>query len=140
MNSEKKHLELEWVTLQNNVEQSEALSLLIKLFSIIVCLIGIIFKLAPIILCLLLMVIWFQDAIWKTFQSRTEQRLHSIEAACNGDTSTIAFQFYSEWSAKRPGGIKLIVEYCKSAIRPTIAYPYVALVVIVFTVPYLSAI
>ena len=139
MNSDKNSLQLEWVTLQNNFEQSEALSLLIKLSSIIVCLAGIISELTPIILNLLLVIIWLQDAIWKTFQNRTELRLHKIEAALNGDNEILAFQFYSEWATQRPGSIKLTLEYAKNALRPTVAYPYVALIILIFTAPFFSA-
>ena len=139
MNSDKNSLELEWVTLQNNFEQSEALSLLIKLSSIIVCLIGIISELTPIVLSPLLVIIWLQDAIWKTFQNRTELRLHKIEAALKDTDASLAFQFYSEWSTQRTGSIKLILEYGKSAARPTVAYPYIVLIILVFTAPFFSA-
>ncbi len=51
------HLQQEWVTLHNNVEQSEALSLLIKLLAVIVCVVGFIVNMQFVIIDLLILVL-----------------------------------------------------------------------------------
>lgn len=33
-------------------------------------------------------------------------------------------QLHSDWQASRPGGAALLLEYLKSALRPTVALPY----------------
>jgi len=123
-------LQTEWQTLQQGVERSEAMSLGIKLFAVVVLLSGLAFKLSVLTIALLLLVLWFQEAIWTTFQARSEAHLLSIEQSCNEDVHQSAFTFHSHWRQSRPGGLKLVADYCSSAIRPTIAYPYVVLILI----------
>ena len=82
----------------------------------------------------LLLVLWLQDAIWKTYQSRIEVRLLKIETKSaenqKDEIDQGAFQFNRDFEQSRPSTKGLIVEYGKQALRPTIAYPHVVLVVI----------
>jgi len=125
-------------SIENMSEQqkTEIEAAALKLTSIIVCLFGFMANLNPIITSLLLLVLWLQEAIWKTFQGRTEQRLLVLEKAyqtgheTNNETQPL--QFYRHWTETRPGTTKLIAEYLGNAIRPTIAYPYVALLPLSF--------
>jgi len=130
-------LQQEWVSLHHSTEKSETLSLIIKLVSVAVCFIGIVSNLSPVILSLLLLTLWLQEAIWKTFQARAELRLLIIEKAWLEKDESRSLQFYSEWSASRPGTLKLILEYLSNAARPTIAYPYVILLPLSFIVPHI---
>jgi len=130
-------LQQEWTTLHNSTEKSENLSLLIKLVSVVICLLGVIVNLSPVILTLLLLILWLQEAIWKTFQGRAEQRLLTIEEAYLDKDPSGAFQFYSECLASRTGIKKLVSEYLCNAIRPTIAFPYLVLLPLSFIAHYL---
>lgn len=121
-------LQQEWMTLHQSYEKSETLAFVIKLVSVIVCLSGFVFYLNTLITSLLLCVLWLLEAIWKTFQGRTEQRLLSIEKAWQQSDANVALNFYQHWSASRPGSAQLIGEYFKHAIRPTIAFPYLVLI------------
>jgi len=38
--------------------------------------------------------------------------------------SSEAMQLHSEWLQQRPGSLGLLLEYLKSALRPTVALPY----------------
>ena len=121
-------LQQEWNTLHNNVEQSEALALLIKLIAVMVCLLGIVLSLSVHVIALLLLVLWFQESIWKTFQSRTESRLLDVEQAWTDGNEALALSFYSNWVASRPGHKALLRDYLSNLARPTVAYPYLALI------------
>ena len=70
----------EWAILQNNHEQYERTSLLIKLAGIVPFLAA-----SPVagrvIAMLLLLVVWVQEAIFRTSQSRLGQRIQRIEEA-----------------------------------------------------------
>lgn len=91
---------------------------------------------------ILVLTLWLQDGIWKTFQSRTEHRLVQIEqtlvdgisTARNTDaeltTALVAFQFNHSFINQRPSGFKLIMEYGKQALRPTVAFPHLILVLV----------
>lgn len=76
-------------------------------------------------------VLWLQDGIWKTFQSRIEQRLYIVEEYLakvdSKDDSILAFQFNRQFLASRPNSIGLIKLYVHQSLRPTIAFPYIIL-------------
>ena len=122
----------EWITLQNNYEQSETLALFIKIIAVLVCLVGFVFDLKPLVVSMLLLVLWLQDAIWKTFQGRTEQRLIKLEQANSENDQSVSLKFYSDWEVSRSGTLSLVRAYLSNALRPTIAYPYVILLPIYF--------
>jgi len=128
-------LTAEWSLLQNQFDSYEKHSLLIKLFSV-----GILAPayftdhLSTFILCLLL-ILWLQDAIWKTFQSRIDVRLLQLEAYLSNEDNLEnpagkAFQFNSLYLQNRPSSVGLIKEYLSQALRPTIAFPHLLLIVI----------
>jgi len=80
-------------------------------------------------------VLWLQDAIWKTFQARIENRLLQLEENLSGEQSLEradgkAYQFNSAYIKNRPDNLGLIKEYFYQAIRPTIAYPHVILLLV----------
>ena len=129
-NENREVLQQEWFTLHNNTEHSEALALIIKLAAVSICLVGIMNTQYSLLITLLLMVLWLQEAIWKTFQGRTEQRLLIIEKAWADDEQNSTLCFYSSWEKSQPGIAALIAEYLSNAARPTVAYPYLVLVLI----------
>jgi len=122
----------EWLALHNSYEKSEALTLVIKLVAVFICLAGFIFNISSLLVAMLLLVLWLQDAIWKTFQGRTEQRLLTLEKATSENDQAVMLNFYSHWDESRPGMILLVREYISNAVRPTIAYPYAILLPICF--------
>ena len=75
----------EWSLLQNQFDSYEKFSLLIKLFSVGVFIIASLSEQLNFIILILLFILWLQDAIWKTFQSRIENRLLQIEGYLSTD-------------------------------------------------------
>lgn len=129
------HLSLEWQTLQNNHEQHERSALLIKLVCVAVCIAGLAAHLSAGWLVLVVALLWVQEGIVKTYQSRLSDRLQKVEAMLlvpNAPTH-VAMQLHTEWIANRPGTLALIAGYAVSACRPTVAFPY-ALLLLAITI------
>ena len=127
---EKKKYEAEWCLLQNQFESYEKHSLYIKLISILMLFLSEIFSVSMISIFLILLVLWLQDAIWKTFQSRIEPRLLKIEKNIREKTEGSEFQFNKEYQLVETSGLSKILEYSKQAIRPTLAFPHIVLMII----------
>lgn len=125
-------LENEWSLLQNQFDGYEKYSLLIKLFSTSILSIAYFTHQLHLFVFFLLIVLWLQDGIWKTFQSRIETRLLQLEEYLSGETepaelSGKAYQYNRSYMKCRPSTLKLIQEYFQQSIRPTVAYPHAAL-------------
>lgn len=132
----------EWATLQTTFENYERGGLIIKLVAVVLTALGLLTSFAPILVCFVLVVLWLQEGIWRTFQARIAARLLVVErglVGCNQSASPdaerqaanlpVACQLHSDWSAARPGVIGLLRAYLVSSCRPTVAYPYVVLMV-----------
>ncbi|HYD61328.1 MAG TPA: hypothetical protein VEC35_13270 [Noviherbaspirillum sp.] len=118
----------EWTTLQNNYEQYEKNSLLIKLAStalFVLCLLA----LDAAIAVTVMLILWIQEGILRTYQSRLGDRLLRLEQLLRQASPQVAYacQLHTEWQAARPGFGGLLVEYAKSTLRPTVAFPYAVL-------------
>jgi hypothetical protein len=123
-----KEIETEWSLLQNQFDSYEKFSLLIKLANTgVLCTAYFLNKMGIFVLFLLL-ILWMQDAIWKTFQSRIETRLLQLENCLFEASDVKVFQFNSQYLKNRPGVAGLISEYVKQALRPTVAFPHIVLV------------
>ncbi len=122
----------EWTTLQNNHEAHERSALLIKLVAVVLSALAWVLGLDPVVLCALLLILWFQEAVLKTWQNRLAARLIGIEALFKRSPQGggVPFQLHTQWLAQRPGLVGLLAEYARSAGRPTVAFPYVVLVVL----------
>jgi len=127
---ETEEFKTEWCLLQNQFDSYEKHSLYIKLLSIIVLLAAEVSDVISIFIVLVLVVLWLQDAIWKTFQSRIESRLLQIEKYISEKSEESVFQFNSEYHRVRLSGISLINEYVRQSIRPTVAFPHIVLILI----------
>jgi hypothetical protein len=128
-------LSQEWIVLQNQWDSYEKTSLLIKLTCLILFSSALFFNAMSFYFIVITMVFWLQDAIWKTFQSRIEPRLLQIEKAFNAKKETeqiSAYQFNSQYLSYKLNGIALMKEYAMQALRPTIAYPYLILLLLGF--------
>lgn len=126
------HLANEWSLLQTQVNRSEREALLIKLASVIVLVSAVLVQSASLYLAMVLAILWLQEAIWKTFQARTETRLLEIEqllaaAQQSRDSDGVAYQLNSRFVQERRSGIRLIAEYLSQAARPTVAFPHAVL-------------
>lgn len=128
-------LAAEWTLLQNQFDSYEKYSLLIKLSSVGLLAAAYFSDQLSLLVLSLLLILWMQDAIWKTFQSRIEPRLLRLEEylanenpSANADGK--AFQFNSLYLKTRPSNLGLIKEYFGQALRPTIAFPHLLLVMI----------
>ncbi|MFN3861712.1 MAG: hypothetical protein ACK4R2_09610 [Roseateles sp.] len=109
----------EWLVLQGQHERYEALALAVKLAAFLACA-----WVADAMLALALMtLLWLQEAVLKTFQARLGERLLRIEAALRTGEGA-AMQMHSAWLESRPGGTGLLLQYLRSALRPTVALPY----------------
>lgn len=129
MFSETSPLAHEWSTLQNNYEQYEKSSLLIKLGTTAVFVASLALALDAAITVAVMLILWVQEGILRTGQSRLGDRLLRIEQLLRQATPQVAYacQLHTEWQAARPGFGGLLAEYAKSMLRPTVAFPYAVL-------------
>jgi hypothetical protein len=122
----------EWAVLQHNHEQHERNSLLIKLAGVALFAAGPALALSMPASVALLLVLWLQEAIFRTFQARLGERLLRIERLLREGAAQSAApcQLHSEWLASRSGLAGLVAEYAKNMLRPTVAFPYAVLVLL----------
>jgi hypothetical protein len=125
----------EWIALQNNYEQYEKGGLLIKLISLVLTAIGFTLDLNAVLVCALVAILWMQEGIFRTFQSRLGQRILRVESLVKQGASVQnpAFQLHSEWLENRKGALGLLGEYAASASKPTVAFPYAVLLMGIVT-------
>jgi hypothetical protein len=126
----------EWITLQGNHEKHEHSRLLIKLTCIVLWVAGLALWPNWMVIILMILLLWIQESIFSTFQSRLAERILRIEhffkdASQEGQAP---FQLHSEWEATRPGMARMLAQYAANALRPTVAFPYVPLIVITFLI------
>jgi hypothetical protein len=115
----------EWQTLQANHEQHERNALAIKLVCVGLVVSGLAAEIGPIWLAVLVILLWLQEGIVKTYQARIGDRLLIVEAQLQlAEPALAAMQLHTTWAASRPGTAGLITGYLLSACRPTVAFPY----------------
>lgn len=126
----------EWVALHRDTERYERSALWIKLGAIGMSVVALAMSFDTVLTMLLLAVLWLQEAIVRTGQGRLSTRLLRIEALLREPHPAAgkACQLYTEWTASRPGSLGLIAEYAANAVRPTVAFPYAALLVLLWAV------
>jgi len=122
-------LPVEWAVLQNNIEQYERSGLLIKLAAVALFIGALVFALSEVLTGALILILWVQEAVLRTFQSRLVKRILKIEEMLR-QAGGAAFQLHSDWMASRRGAPGMLVEYAAAALRPTVAFPYVVLLLI----------
>lgn len=122
-------LSQEWRTLQNNHEQYERSALLIKLVAVVLCVCGFALAIPYELSAGITLLLWMQESIYRTFQSRLGERILRVEALMKTEApASHACQLHSEWLAGRKGSVGLLAEYASHALRPTVAFPYAVLV------------
>ncbi len=134
-------LSLEWQTLQRDHERIERSTLWLKLAAVLITFASLAIPVDLLLVALLILVLWLQEAIVRTGQSRLGVRLLAIEALLRQPvppSATAAFQLHSAWHASRGGRVALLREYASNAVRPTVAFPHAVLLPILLaalTVP-----
>ncbi|MES2104623.1 MAG: hypothetical protein V4634_11425 [Pseudomonadota bacterium] len=138
--TETQALAQEWQTLQNNYEQYEKTGLWVKLGSIGLFVAALVLGLNMLLTAVIVCLLWLQEGIFRTFQSRLGERILRIEGLIKRGMQSegLAFQLHSEWLAARKDTSGLLLEYLNSALRPTVAFPYPVLLLIDFAI-YLQA-
>ena len=119
----------EWAALHRDSERCERSALWIKLAAVALSMVALSTGFDAVLAMLLLAVLWLQEAIVRTGQARLGWRLLRVEALLRQPepVAADACQLYSEWTAARPGTVQLLGEYLSHAWRPTVAFPYAAL-------------
>lgn len=122
----------EWVALQTQHEQYEQSALLIKLSAVVLVVVGWALPVSAWGIAALVALLWVQESIHRTSQSRLGARLLRVEQLLKEPTQPApsAFQLHSEWLAGRPGFLGLLAEYAINAQRPTVAFPHVLLMLL----------
>lgn len=128
--SESPALLQEWAVLQGNIEQHERNALAVKIAAVLVFFAALVFSLAETLVAALVTILWVQEALLRTFQARLCRRILRVEELLRGQSVGQAMQLHTEWTAGRRGVLGMIAEYAKCALRPTVAFPYVALLVL----------
>jgi len=123
---------IEWQTLQNNVEQHEKNALLIKLTCLTIFILSQSMGSPLLWATLIVLLCWGLESIFKTYQSRLGERLLKIEASIQQGNENDGMQFHTHWQNNRARGAKLITEYAKHALKPTVAFPYAIIVLASF--------
>lgn len=115
----------EWQTLQDNHEQHEQNALFIKLAGLALCVAGLATGLPLSWIAFTVVICWIQEGIFKTYQSRLSDRLLGIELQlAQSNPAPPGMRLHTNWLASRPSGGALLRSYIFSAVRPTVAFPY----------------
>lgn len=118
----------EWQTLQNNHEQHERHAVFIKLTCVSLFVAGLATHVSLAWLAAVVSLLWLQEGIIKTYQRRLGDRLLRLEALLmRSPAEHSGMQLHTEWEKFRPSTSALLTSYARSALRPTVAYPYVPL-------------
>jgi hypothetical protein len=124
----------EWLLLQSQSEQLERSCLLIKLVCVLLFALGMMLNLNCYLAAALVCTLWLQEAIARTSQARLVARILQLEAllrdAALAQALPQAFQLHTQWQQQRGGALGLMLEYLKNAARPTVAFPYLALLML----------
>lgn len=140
MDSTTSALGQEWAILQNNFEAYEKSCLFIKLTSLALFTAAMTVGLSLDILGTVVALLWLQEGIVRTSQSRLGVRILRLEGLLRSGSAVLAnsFQLHTEWLAARPGTVALLQEYVSNACRPTVAFPHAIQILVVFIVATLQ--
>lgn len=129
--SELLRFDQEWMSLQTQYEHYERSSLLIKLTCVVLFALGLMFPMNVLLASAFIFIFWLQEGIFRTFQARLGDRLLQVEEYLRGSEKVgTAYQLHTEWKKNRPSVFGLIMEYAKQSVRPTVAFPYIVLLLL----------
>lgn len=128
-------LAAEWSLLHGQYQTFENYSLVIKLVAVTLVAQAFIFAHVGWGVLAVVLIFWFTEAVWKTFQARTEADLRFTEQQIDKfrrdgvghDSAESSFQVYSRWASNRPATTALIGQYISAAKQPTVALTYLLL-------------
>lgn len=122
----------EWQTLQNNHEQYEKHALLIKLTCLVLTTAGMATSVPLFWMTITVLLCWGQEAIFKTWQSRLADRLMVVESLVKvpAPQPSLPMQLHTGWLASRPGTTAMVSAYVSHAAKPTVAFPYLPMLVL----------
>ncbi|GAA5165628.1 hypothetical protein [Viridibacterium curvum] len=114
----------EWLALQSQFAAHEVHALQLRMLAVALFAVisGLGWHLR--VLGLALLMLWLLEAMLRTTQSRLGQRLLLLEAS-----GAPGLQLHSWWAAQRGGAVALLSAYVCAALRPTVALPYVLLLI-----------
>lgn len=125
------YLSQEWQALHSSHEQHEKNALHIKLSCVALVTIGSGLLIAIPLLAVCVMSLWIIEAIFKTYQGRIADRLLQVETLLAlPKPEEGAMQLYTAWVSGRSGLVGLLASYARSACKPTVAFPYLPLLLI----------
>lgn len=124
----------EWTALHRDCEAAERSILWIKLGAVALVVLAVALGFDAVLAMALVAILWLQEAIARTGQSRLVERLLHVEALLREGAAAPgpACQLYSDWHAARPGVSGLVAEYLRAALRPTVAFPHAALIALLW--------
>jgi hypothetical protein len=120
---------VEWQTLHNQYHDYDKLSQWIKLSVTLLFVIMYLMHGHWVITIGLVGLLWLQEAMLKTFQSRIESRLLAVEQMVESGSDVLSspLQLHSQFSKRRPSLSGLIKDNVKQSLRPTVAIVYLTL-------------
>lgn len=132
-------LQCEWIALQHDHEVHERTAVAIKVAAVVLCGLAAWIGMPLVASIPLLLVLWVIEAVARTVQARLGDRLLRIETLISeAAPDSAAFRLHSEWLDGRPGLIGLLREYARAAGRPTVAFPYAPLLILMIVLPLLA--
>lgn len=120
----------EWKLLQTQFEESEKWALIIKISAVALTITFFLSPLSGLALLALILVLWFMEGMWKTYQSRLAERLLVVESFIQQGLESEAMKLHSDWKSSRPDNLTLVMEYVSNSLKPTVAFPYAPLILI----------
>ena len=134
-------LNQQWHTLHGSIESYEQYALIIKLVSITLTVVSFTSSLTTLLTFFFLSILWLQEGIWKTYQARLNDAIINLESLREenkfdkeeNSASINNLPLYSQWQKNRPGSVKLIKDYINNALKPTVVFPYLPLIIIILT-------
>lgn len=129
--------EAEWLSLQHSFSSQDTQALWLKLLTIFVC-IYLAHRGGTLVLQLAAIAIfWLHEAMLRTVQHRTAERLLQLEQALAQGTDA-GMQWHSQWQQQRGGAVALAGAYLHQALKPTVAITYIALTALSLLLHYSS--
>jgi len=116
----------EWLLQQQSYDQMEKQALWLKVVAIGLWLWLVQTESSLVLQLGLIALFWLHEAIWKTQQSRTAERLLALEQALS-QGKDIGCQWHHSWLQQRGGAVGLAFSYLKHCFKPTVAITYLVL-------------